>query len=306
MAEHIPAHDNANRPIVAEDNAVVPLIYFNRLVLAPGESHAFRLDAHEGCVVPVAGRCTVAAGGRTFEGIGTRTSLWEGVPNAVYVPVGADCTVTADAAPANAAPIEVFVAGGRVDGVDGAAALEPFAVRDADVDLVQYGSDETKTHRKIKHLLGQANADRRGRLLVSELFTVGQGGWSGFPPHKHDTDRVDAQGRPLETRFEEVYQFRFNPEQGFGCQFDYVSDGGGSDGGGGEGLAGRPHHIRHGDTYLIDRGYHPCVVAPGYEMYYFTIIVGETSRSLVQFFEPTHAHQIETIPGIKDMIAKFR
>jgi len=295
MTQHIPAHDNANRPIVAEDNEVVPLIYFNRLVLGAGESHAYRLAAHESCVVPVSGRCTVAVGGESFERIGTRSSLWEGVPNGVYVPRGAECTVTAEE------DAEVFVAGGRLEGRDGQAAFEPFAIRDEDVDIVQYGSDETKTHRKIKHVLGQRNADRRGRLLVSELFTVGQGGWSGFPPHKHDTDRRGGDGAPLETRFEEAYQFRFNPSQGFGCQFDYLEDGGG-----GDGLAGRPHHIRHGDTYLIDHGYHPCVVAPGYEMYYFTIIVGETSQSLVQFFEPTHAHQIETIPGIKDMISKFR
>jgi 5-deoxy-glucuronate isomerase len=26
----------------------------------------------------------------------------------------------------------------------------------------------------------------------------------------------------------------------------------------------------------------------------------------VQFFQPSHAYQIETIPGIKDMIAKFK
>ena len=297
MTRHVPAHDNANRPIVDEDDATVPLIYFNRLVLAAGASHAFRLAAHESCVVPVTGRCTVAAGGEAFERVGTRASLWEGVPNGVYVPPGVECTVTAES------DAEVFVAGGRYAAEAGAAPLAPFAIRDDDVDIVQYGSDDTKTHRKIKHVLGQANAARRGRLLVSELFTVGQGGWSGFPPHKHDTDRSE-DGHPIETRFEEVYQFRFNPADGFGCQFDYAEDGGG--GGKGDGNPGRPHHIRNGDTYLIDAGYHPCVVAPGYEMYYFTIIVGETSRSLVQFFEPTHAHQVETIPGIKDMISKFR
>jgi 5-deoxy-glucuronate isomerase len=27
---------------------------------------------------------------------------------------------------------------------------------------------------------------------------------------------------------------------------------------------------------------------------------------LVQYFQPEHADQIETIPGIKDMIAKFK
>ena len=298
MAEHIPAHDNANRPIVAEGNETVPLVYFNRLQLAPGASHAYRLAAHESCVVPLDGRCTVRVGDERFEDIGTRRRLWEGVPNGVYVPRGAECSVEAD--PGGEA-VELLVAGGRCEAVHA-----PFAIRDEDVDIVQYGSDDTKTHRKIKHLLGQRNAARRGRLLVSELFTVGAGGWSGFPPHKHDSDRKDGEGRPIETRFEEVYQFRFNPEQGFGCQFDYREDGGGAGEGAPAGTPGRPHHIRHGDTYLIDHGYHPCVVAPGYEMYYFTIIVGETEQSLVQFFEPTHAHQIETIPGIKDMIARFR
>ena len=281
MTKHIEAFDNRNEPIVPENDSTVPLVYFNRLWLDPGESHAYRLDGHESCVVPVTGTCTVEVGGTRFEGVGERTHLWEGMPNAVYVPVGADCTITA-----GGDRMEVFVAGGRYE-----KALEPFAIRTGDVDQVQYGSDDTKTHRKIKHLLGQGNADRRGRLLVSELFTVGAGGWSGFPPHKHDTERP-----PEETRFEEVYNFRFNPGHGFGVQFDYTEDGG----------RGRPHHLKDGDTYCIDRGYHPCAVAPGHEMYYFTIIVGETSRSLVQFFEPTHAAQIETIPGIKDMVAKFR
>jgi 5-deoxy-glucuronate isomerase len=45
---------------------------------------------------------------------------------------------------------------------------------------------------------------------------------------------------------------------------------------------------------------------PGYEMYYFTILGGLTQRPLVQYFQPTHAYQVETIPGIKDMVAKFK
>jgi 5-deoxy-glucuronate isomerase len=82
-----------------------------------------------------------------------------------------------------------------------------------DLDVVQYGSDDTKTHRKIKHILGAKYHDRVGRLLVSELFTVGQGGWSGFPSHKHDTDRL-----PDETRHDETYNFRFRPNYGSGLQ----------------------------------------------------------------------------------------
>ncbi|GIR13988.1 MAG: hypothetical protein CM15mP24_2310 [Candidatus Pelagibacterales bacterium] len=164
-------------------------------------------------------------------------------------------------------------------------------MRANEIDLVQYGSDDTKTHRKIKHILGAKHHDKVGRLLCNELYTVGQGGWSGFPPHKHDTDRL-----PDETRHDETYNYRFKPNNGFGFQmFQQVDD-----------KVGKAEHIIDGSTIMIRTGYHPCVVAPGYEMYYFTILGGLSQRSLVQFFQPEHAYQVETIPGIKDMIAKYK
>ena len=43
-------------------------------------------------------------------------------------------------------------------------------------------------------------------------------------------------------------------------------------------------HIINGSTVVIDKGYHPCVVAPGYEMYYFTILGGLSQRSLDTIF----------------------
>ena len=145
--------------------------------------------------------------------------------------------------------------------------------------------------RKIKHILGTKYHDKVGRLLVSELFTVGQGGWSGFPPHKHDTDRL-----PDETRHDETYNFRFRPDHGFGLQLVQREDG----------KVGDAYHLVESSTITLEKGYHPCVAAPGYEMYYFTILGGLSQRSLVQYFQPDHAYQIETIPGIKDMIAKFK
>ncbi len=126
---------------------------------------------------------------------------------------------------------------------------------------------------------------------MSELYTVGSGGWSGFPSHKHDTDRL-----PDETRHDEAYNFRFNPAHGSGLQMLQRADG----------QPGDAYHIVDGSTIAIDKGYHPCCVLPGYEMYYFTILGGLTQRPLVQYFQPSHADQIDTIPGIKDMIAKFK
>jgi 5-deoxy-glucuronate isomerase len=117
-----------------------------------------------------------------------------------------------------------------------------------------------------------------------------QGGWSGFPSHKHDTDRL-----PDETRHDECYNFRFRPNYGSGCRCSSASTT----------TRRRLPHRRWFDG-LIDKGYHPCCVLPGYEMYYFTILGGLSQRSLKQYFQPTHAEQLHTIPGIMDMVAKFK
>ena len=278
---HIPAHDNRNRAIVDMDDAVVPLVYFNIVHLKAGEHFDYRTPGYETCVVPATGTVTVETMGETFAAIGNRgIDVWDGEPEGVYVPQDAGARITA----LNTA--EVFIAGAKFG-----ETLRPFAVRAADIDKVQYGSDETKTHRKIKHILGAAHHGRVGRLLVSELYTVGAGGWSGFPSHKHDTDRL-----PDETRHDECYNFRFRPDYGSGLQMLQRVDN----------EPGDAYHIMNRSTVLIDKGYHPCCVLPGYEMYYFTILGGLSQRSLKQYFQPTHAEQLKTIPGIMDMVAKFR
>ncbi len=278
---HIAPFDNQNRAIVGVQDPIVPLCYFNIVKLSAGQSFTSVVPGYETCIVPATGTIDIAVMGLVFENLGQRrANVWDGPPEGAYIPTGAAALITART------DCEVFVAGAAFDQV-----LTAFAIRAADIDPIQYGSDETKTHRKIKHILGTKYHDRVGRLLVSELFTVGAGGWSGFPSHKHDTDRL-----PLETHHDEVYNFRFNPPHGSGVQMLQRIDG----------QPGDAYHIVDGSTICLDKGFHPVAVLPGYEMYYFTILAGKSQRSLVQFFQPSHADQIETIPGIKDMIAKFK
>ena len=277
---HILPYDNENNPIVDANNKTVPLNYFNIVKLKKGDAFEYQVPGYETCIVPATGTININIEGMEFQRLGNRVEdVWDGEPEGVYVPVGAKAEMACMSENA-----EVFIAGAKYDKV-----LVPFDVRES--DLVQYGSDETKTHRKIKHILGQKQHDKVGRLLVSELYTVGAGGWSGFPSHKHDTNRI-----PKETRHDETYNFRFKPNWGSGLQMLQRSDN----------ESGDAYHIVDGSTICIDHGYHPCCVLPGYEMYYFTILGGLSQRSLIQYFQPTHAYQVETIPGIKDMIAKFK
>ena len=279
---HIAPFDNQNKPIVDAEDALVPLNYFNIVKLKKGEAFSYSVGGYETCIVPATGSVDVDVEGFKAADLGGRgVDVWDGEPEGVYVPTGtqAEFVCTSD-------ECEIFIAGAKFD-----EQLEAFAVRASELDVVQYGSDDTKTHRKIKHILGQKQHGKVGRLLVSELFTVGQGGWSGFPAHKHDTDNL-----PHETRHDETYNFRFRPNHGSGVQILQRE----------EGKPGDAYQLMDGSTICIDKGYHPCAVMPGYEMYYFTILGGLSQRSLVQFFQPTHAYQVETIPGIKDMVAKFK
>ena len=279
---HIPPYDNKNEPLVPAGGPVVPLNYFNIVKLSEGEAFSYAVPGFETCIVPATGTVDVSACGKEFRSLGNRgTDVWDGEPEGAYVSRGgaAEFRCVSESA-------EVFVAGAKCDD-----RFEPFAVRADDLDIVQYGSDDTKTHRKIKHILGQKQQGRVGRLLVSELFTVGTGGWSGFPSHKHDDDRT-----PAETRHDETYNFRFKPNRGSGLQLLQNGDE----------EPGDAFHVVDGSTFCIGKGYHPCVALPGYEMYYFTILGGYSQRGLIQHFQPAHADQVHTIPGIADMIAKFK
>ena len=279
---HIAPHDNQNKPIVDAEHDLVPLNYFNIVKLRRGEVFEYAVPGYETCVVPATGTVDIDVEGAIYPDLGNRTEdVWDGEPEGVYVPVGAKVRITC-----KTDVTETFIAGAKYDKV-----LEPFDVRADALDVVQYGSDDTKTHRKIKHILGANHHDKVGRLLVSELYTVGEGGWSGFPSHKHDTDRL-----PDETRHDETYNFRFKPNYGSGVQMLQREDN----------QPGDAYHIMDGSTILIDKGYHPCAVLPGYQMYYFTILGGLSQRSLKQYFQPTHAEQLHTIPGIMDMVAKFK
>lgn len=281
MVKHVKPYNNENKAIITENDTEFPLGYFNRIVLQTGEEYQYRLKQYETVCVVVQGKVNISVDGEDFGAIGEREDLFAGKPDSVYAPIDSQVVLKGITD-----GVEIFVAGGLYE-----KKLVPFRVSPSESEKVQYGSDETKTHRKIYHILGQNAQGRVGRLLVSELFTVGAGGWSGFPPHKHDENRL-----PIETNHPEIYHFKFNPKNGFGAQFAYAQ----------EEDFGPVFHVKNDSTFYFDKGYHPVCVAPGYEMYYFTILIGEKQRSLVQYFQPEHAHQLKTIPGMQDMIDKFK
>ena len=156
---HIAPYDNRNNPIVDAENATVPLNYFNIVKLKKGEAFEYQVPGYETCIVPATGT-VVEVEGVAFSNLGNRgEDVWDGEPEGLCAgQQRGDIVCVSEVT-------ETFIAGAKYDKV-----LEPFDVREP--DLVQYGSDDTKTHRKIKHILGQKQHDRVGRIGV-QLFTVG-------------------------------------------------------------------------------------------------------------------------------------
>ena len=111
------------------------------------------------------------------------------------------------------------------------------------------------------------------KLIAVEVLTPG-GNWSSYPPHKHDTDRGEA-----EAELEEIYYFE---SQGLGYQRVY-------------GTQSRPidvlAEVVTGDVVLVPHGWHgPSMAPPGYHLYYLNVMACPSADRAWRFCDdPAHA-----------------
>jgi 5-deoxy-glucuronate isomerase len=214
-------------------------------------------EDRELALVVIAGRIAVEAGGRTIEAGSGRTSVFDGMPEAVYLPPGTGYTVEAVDGPADVAFLESLADADKAG---------PIAhVRAEDVHIETRGAGNAT--RQINHLLPPEFAAHR--LLVVEVFTPA-GSWSSFPPHKHD-----VLAPPHEVVLEEVYAYRVSRPEGFGVQRVYTRDG----------ELDEVYAVHDGDAVLVPRGYHPFAAAHGYDCYYLNALAGDV-RSMAASDDP--------------------
>lgn len=237
-----PASDGTVLSLTAED-AGWSYVSLTVWQLQPGQSVTDNTGHEEVGLVVLSGKVSVTSAAGTWENIGERENVFAGKAYTVYLPPGVSFTVTAVTA------CEVARAGTRAERGAGARLITP-----QETGEEMRGQDNAQ--RLIRHVL---EADRPAeRLFLVEVITP-SGNWSSYPPHKHDTDNP-----PQETYLEEIYYHRIQPKQGFGFQRVYTPDR----------SLDQALVITDGTVVTVPRGYHPAVIAPGYDLYYLNVMAG--------------------------------
>jgi 5-deoxy-glucuronate isomerase len=238
--------------------------------LARGEEFSSATGASELGLVILGGRCSVESSAGAWSGIGGRAHVFDGLPTALYLPIGAQFTVTAET------DCEVALCFARAEEKHPARLIPP-----AEVEIeVRGGANAT---RQINHILKPEFPAQR--LMLVEVYTP-SGNWSSYPPHKHDVHRTDEQGNLLEADLEEVYYYKIDRPEGFAFQRIYTDP---------ESplyRAGYPIDAvvlaRNDDAVLIPEGYHPVASPPGYTTYYLNVLAG-SAQSLANSEDPHYA-----------------
>jgi 5-deoxy-glucuronate isomerase len=242
-------------------------IHFQVRRLGAQRSWSFTTGDNELAIVSLSGSIRAESDRGQWLHIGERSSVFSGLPYALYLPRQISFTVTAE----TNSEIAVAQAPTNQD-------HEPRFVTPSDIEIEIRGGDNAT--RQINNILPPGFPCHR--LVVVEVYTPG-GNWSSYPPHKHDVHKTDQEGKVLEADLEEVYFYKLDRTEGFAFQRIYTAPESPLH------RAGYPIDAvllaRNNDVVLVPEGYHPVTSPPGYTTYYLNVLAG-SAQSLANSEDP--------------------
>ena len=218
---------------------------------------------NEAAFVLLGGQCSVETDKMSWELIGQRKNVFDGMPTAVYLPRHTEYLITG-------LTEKVEIAEGWVPtDEDHDAKL----IRPQEVPIeIRGGNGAT---RQINSIIPPGFDCHR--LVVVEVYTPG-GNWSSYPPHKHDDHLEDEKGNIIEADLEEIYFYKIEKTDGFAIQRVYTDDR----------AIDSAVVASDNDIVLVPAGYHPVNAAFGYNCYYLNYLAG-SAQSLAAKDDPAHA-----------------
>jgi 5-deoxy-glucuronate isomerase len=234
-------HAAAPRVDVTPERAGWRHLTFQVHAVAAGGAFSAETGGSEVCLLLLSGDAELSVGKR-MHAVRGRAHVFAGLPHALYVPPGERFALRASR------DVEFAIASAPAVG-----RFPPRFITPDDVTVeIRGGHNAT---RQISHVIDPGAAEA---LLCVEVYTP-SGNWSSYPPHRHDHDEPG-----VETDLDEVYHYRIDPPDGWALQRLYTDDR----------SLDRVVIARDGDTVLVRRGYHPVVLAPGYDGYYLNFLAG--------------------------------
>ena len=245
---------------------------FTAVRLAKGEEWQFDTGENELALTILGGTLDVISNKGEWKAIGSRVDVFHGMPTTLYLSSHTKFTVTARYGNAD------FACGWAAATKDYPARL----IRPEEVSVELRGGDNAS--RQINQMI--LPGFECERLVVVEVYTP-SGNWSSYPPHKHDTRKLDAEGNVLEADLEEVYFYKVDKPGGYAYQRCYTEDG----------RIDELMLVQNDQLVLSPEGYHPVVAAQGYNVYYLNYLAG-TDQSLTSTDDPRYAWVKNTWKGL--------
>lgn len=245
-------------------------LHFGARRLASGQRWEHVTGEGELALVILSGVARVRSSRGEWDAVGQRTSVFAGLPYALYLP-----RRTAFTLEARTDDFDVAYAWCASDADHPAVLITPAQV----TTEIRGGGNAT---RQISGLINPGFACQR--LVAVEVYTP-SGNWSSYPPHKHDVHRAAADGTLLEADLEEIYFYKIAragttvpSAEGFAFQRVYTADG----------RLDETILAHTDDAVLVPEGYHPVASAHGYNTYYLNFLAG-SAQSLANSDDPAHA-----------------
>ncbi|MEK3888160.1 5-deoxy-glucuronate isomerase [Bacillus sp. FSL K6-3431] len=198
--------------------------------LSAGESVTLFDSEKESAILPLEGSVKIEWDGESVDVI--RGDVFTEDPHCLHVPAGIDVIITAQG------KSEVLIQKTINDKSFAAKLYKP-----TDCQSINAGDGvwDGTAFRTIRTIFDYDNAPY-SNMVIGEVISH-PGRWSSYPPHYHDQP--------------EVYYYRFDQSQGFGCAM----------------VGEDAHRVVHNSFITIPGGLdHPQATAPGYSMYFCWMI----------------------------------
>lgn len=208
------------------------------VLLEEKRSYECNTGINETVIVLLTGKCDVIInnGEYLWKGIGARFCVFDNPSDSVYIPTNTAYKIIPQSDSLKFAAVSTY----------GEHKYEPFIVRHDDVKCEIRGLREWK--RSVYDII--TSKHKVNSLIIGETIHT-DGVWSGYPPHKHDTD--DGTKESLNN---EVYYVEMLPTNTFAIFLQY-----------GDGWE-KTTILRNGDSISVTEGYHAVVSAGGAKFYY--------------------------------------